>query len=123
MFSEELQESEKDMMNAIDGLRRSLTSDFRNPAELRQNSKHRLDFLRIATMKEEQSYNKLKEIEDVIKNHAAHINNTGILDDLLHEVAMAADQLEAKIEDHIGTDFISRNIQFNESTPISSKSK
>ena len=35
MFSEELQESEKDMMNAIDGLRRSLTSDFRNPAELR----------------------------------------------------------------------------------------
>ena len=73
---------------------------------LRQNSKHRLDFLRIATMKEEQSYNKLKEIEDVIKNHAAHINNTGILDDLLHEVAMAADQLEAKIEDHIGTDKI-----------------
>ena len=55
-------------------------------------------------MKEEQSYNKLKEIEDVIKNHAAHINNTGILDDLLHEVAMAADQLEAKIEDHIGKD-------------------
>lgn len=101
MFSEELQESEKDMMNAIDGLRRSLTSDFRNPAELRQNSKHRLDFLRIATMKEEQSYNKLKDIEDIIKNHAAHINNTGILDDLLHEVAMAADQLEAKIEDHI----------------------
>ena len=35
MFSEELQESEKDMMNAIDGLRRSLTSDFRNPSELR----------------------------------------------------------------------------------------
>ena len=41
MFSEELQESEKDMMNAIDGLRRSLTSDFRNPSELRRNSKHR----------------------------------------------------------------------------------
>ena len=31
------------MMNAIDGLRRSLTSDFRNPSELRRNSKHRLE--------------------------------------------------------------------------------
>lgn len=91
---------------------------------LRQNSKHRLDFLRIATMKEEQSYNKLKEIEDVIKNHAAHINNTGILDDLLHEVAMAADQLEAKIEDHIGTDKISQQkFESNLSPPISQKSK
>ena len=60
MFSEELQESERDMRNAIDGLRRSLTSDFRNPSELKRNSKHRLDFLRVATMKEEQSYNRLK---------------------------------------------------------------
>ena len=40
--------------------RRSLTSDFRNPSELRSNSKHRLEFLRHATMKEEQSYNRLK---------------------------------------------------------------
>ena len=60
MFTEELQESERDMKNAIDGLRRSLTSDFRNPSELRSNSKHRLEFLRYATMKEEQSYNRLK---------------------------------------------------------------
>ena len=42
--------------------RRSLTSDFRNPSELRSNSKHRLEFLRHATMKEEQSYNRLKVI-------------------------------------------------------------
>ena len=60
MFAEELQESERDMKNAIDGLRRSLTSDFRNPSELRSNSKHRLEFLRFATMKEEQSFNRLK---------------------------------------------------------------
>ena len=64
MFSEELQESERDMRNAIDGLRRSLTSDFRNPSELKRNSKHRLDFLRVATMKEEQSYNRLKVSPD-----------------------------------------------------------
>jgi len=62
MFTEELQESERDMKNAIDGLRRSLTSDFRNPSELRSNSKHRLEFLRFATMKEEQSFNRLKVI-------------------------------------------------------------
>ena len=101
MFSEELQESERDMRNAIDGLRRSLTSDFRNPSELRRNSKHRLDFLRVATMKEEQSYNRLKGIEEIVENYAAHLNNTSILDELLHEVALAADQLESRIEDHV----------------------
>ena len=101
MFSEELQESERDMKNAIDGLRRSLTSDFRNPSELKRNSKHRLDFLRVATMKEEQSYNRLKGIEEIVENYAAHLNNTSILDELLHEVALAADQLESRIEDHV----------------------
>ena len=101
MFSEELQESERDMRNAIDGLRRSLTSDFRNPSELKRNSKHRLDFLRIATMKEEQSYNRLKGIEEIVENYATHLNNTSILDELLHEVALAADQLESRIEDHV----------------------
>ena len=55
-------------------------------------------------MKEEQSYNKLKEIEDLVENYAAHLNNTGILDEVLREVASAADQLESRIGEHIGTD-------------------
>ena len=37
-------------------------------------------------MKEEQSYNRLKEIEDLVENYAAHLNNTGILDEVLREV-------------------------------------
>jgi len=52
-------------------------------------------------MKEEQSYNRLKEIEDLVENYAAHLNNTGILDEVLREVASAADQLESRIGEHI----------------------
>lgn len=37
----------------------------------------------------------------MMESYAAHINNTGILDELLHDVALAADALEARIEEHI----------------------
>ncbi|CAG5088300.1 Oidioi.mRNA.OKI2018_I69.PAR.g11802.t2.cds [Oikopleura dioica] len=101
MFVEELKESERDMQNAIEGLRRSLTSDFRNPLELKGNSKHRLDFLRGATMHEEQSFNKLKGIEDMMEKYDAQINSIGVFDELLKDVARAADVLEDKIQEHI----------------------
>ena len=37
----------------------------------------------------------------MMESYAAHINNTGILDELLHDVAQAADALEERIEEHI----------------------
>ena len=100
-FWTRLKESERDMQNAIEGLRRSLTSDFRNPLELKGNSKHRLDFLRGATMHEEQSFNKLKGIEDMMEKYDAQINSIGVFDELLKDVARAADVLEDKIQEHI----------------------
>ena len=101
LFFERKAESERDMQNAIEGLRRSLTSDFRNPLELKGNSKHRLDVLRGATMHEEQSYNKLKGIEEMMEKYDTQINNIGVFDELLKDVARAADVLEDKIQEHI----------------------
>jgi hypothetical protein len=37
----------------------------------------------------------------MMETYANHINNTGILDELLREVASAADALEERIEEHI----------------------
>jgi len=37
----------------------------------------------------------------MMESYAAHSNNTGILDELLHDVALAADALEERIEEHI----------------------
>lgn len=37
----------------------------------------------------------------MMENYAAHLNNSGILDELLSEVALAADALEERIEEHI----------------------
>ena len=45
--------------------------------------------------------NEFKGIEEIVENYATHLNNTSILDELLHEVALAADQLESRIEDHV----------------------
>ena len=88
MFLEELQESERDMRNAIDGLRRSLTSDFRKPQELYANAKHRLDFLKVSTLKEEQSLNRLATIvKDFDLLSIQHNGSASIMDELLMDVA------------------------------------
>jgi len=112
MFLEELMESERDMRNAIDGLRRSLTSDFRNPAELAANAKHRLDFLKVATMKEEQSMNKLEQINSNFDHYRQHVNgSTSIMDELMKDVSKAADLLESAMREHNEVAFQAGNIE------------
>ena len=99
MFLEELQETEHDMRNAIESLRRSLTSDFRNPKELTNNALARLNFLKISTLKEEQSLDKLDKIATDFENYNQHVSSGGIMDDLLKDVSKAADLLESAMKE------------------------
>ncbi|XP_077970291.1 transmembrane and coiled-coil domain-containing protein 3-like [Styela clava] len=102
LFIEELTESERDMLEAQEALKNSLLTDFRDPAVLMQNSKIRLDALRIATLKEEQSYNRIKHVEEAMKLYTEHSNDSkSMMDEFLKEIADAADQLELDIEDVI----------------------
>ena len=92
--------------------RRSLTSDFRNPAELAANAKHRLDFLKVATMKEEQSMNKLELINSNFDHYRQHVNgSTSIMDELMKDVSKAADLLESAMREHNEVAFQAGNIE------------
>lgn len=102
LFIEELAESEKDMIDAQLALKNSLLTDFRDPSVLMANSKQRLEALRIATLKEEQSYNKIKSIEEALTTYKLNNNHTkSLMDGFLEEIADAADQLESDIQPRI----------------------
>ncbi|XP_078489252.1 transmembrane and coiled-coil domain-containing protein 3 isoform X1 [Ciona intestinalis] len=101
MFLEELRESERDMIDSEQALKKSLAMDFWNSSTLMVNSKRRLDALRIATLKEEKSYNRMVQFEKMMENYLLSSNSTSWVDEILKDVAHAADQLQDQVGDHV----------------------
>lgn len=112
IFQKEINESENEIFMAINGLQRALQGNYKDILNMKESSRLRLDALREATLMEEQEYNDLvaaEKHEIAFKEHLAHLNLSNgashtkvetILDDILQEVAEAADRLEVDIEDH-----------------------
>uniref|UniRef100_H2ZQZ2 Cation/H+ exchanger transmembrane domain-containing protein n=1 Tax=Ciona savignyi TaxID=51511 RepID=H2ZQZ2_CIOSA len=99
MFLEELKESERDMLDAEQALKKSLAMDFWNSSSLKINSKRRLNALRIATLKEEKSYNKMVQFEKIMEDYLLSSNSTSWVDEILKDVAHAADLLQNQVAD------------------------
>ncbi|XP_076806768.1 transmembrane and coiled-coil domain-containing protein 3-like [Clavelina lepadiformis] len=100
MFLEEMRESEKDMIEAEEALRKSLTMDFWNASTLQENSRKRLEALRVATLKEEKSFNRMREFEERMKTYMDETNSTSWMGELFKELSQAADQLENRVAEH-----------------------
>ena len=85
--------------------------NYKDLLNMKESSRLRLDALREATLKEEQEYNDLVAVEkkqQALKDqlelaHPANGSHTKVetmLDEILQEVALAADKLEVGIEEH-----------------------
>ncbi|CAH1781152.1 unnamed protein product [Owenia fusiformis] len=107
-FMKELNESEVLIFTSMDWLDNALKGNYRDFLNIKQSSKQRLEALRDATLKEEQEYNALLNAEKQkadIQERLKHLNSStkieGVIDDILNQVAKAADQLEHDLDDHI----------------------
>nr|CAB3267016.1 transmembrane and coiled-coil domain-containing protein 3-like [Phallusia mammillata] len=110
MYMEELQENERDMIEAEQALRKSLAMDFRNSTTLKANRKKRLDALRMATLKEERSLNRMNEFEIEMKKYMDVTNDSSWMSELLKEISHAADQLQDSVaEDMMSDNEMQRN--------------
>lgn len=104
VFQRELNESERSLFQAVDGLQRVLKGNFRDVVNMKESSRQRLEALREAAIKEEQEYMELvaaeKHQQEVLRE-ARDINKTlSMLDEIMEDVRKAADRLEEEIEDH-----------------------
>ncbi|XP_055062281.1 transmembrane and coiled-coil domain-containing protein 3 [Misgurnus anguillicaudatus] len=104
VFQRELNESERSLFQAVDGLQRVLKGNLRDVVNMKESSRQRLEALREAAIKEEQEYMELvaaeKHQQEVLRE-ARDINKTlSILDEIMEDVRKAADRLEEEIEDH-----------------------
>ncbi|XP_033096132.1 transmembrane and coiled-coil domain-containing protein 3-like isoform X2 [Anneissia japonica] len=113
IFQKELNESENSIFMAINSLRRDLQGDYKDLINMKDSSLLRLEALREATLREEQEFNDLLAAEKhqiEYQEHLKHLGNASspsnrskvdfILDEILEEVAIAADKLEHRIEEH-----------------------
>ncbi|XP_072180265.1 transmembrane and coiled-coil domain-containing protein 3-like [Diadema setosum] len=111
IFQREINESENEIFMAINGLQRVLKGNYKDILNMKESSRLRLEALREATLKEEQEFNDLLAVERkqmALQEHIQHVNYAHgnhtkvetILDEILQEVAEAADKLEVGIEEH-----------------------
>ncbi|XP_071951694.1 transmembrane and coiled-coil domain-containing protein 3-like [Antedon mediterranea] len=113
IFQKELNESENSIFMAINSLKRDLEGDYKDIINIKDSSLERLEALREATLREEQEFNDLLAAEKHQVEYQLHLKQLGnksfgdnrtkvdfILDEILAEVAIAADNLENRIEDH-----------------------
>ncbi|ELT97777.1 hypothetical protein CAPTEDRAFT_161515 [Capitella teleta] len=100
MFAKELNETEKMIVQAMQWLENVLKGDYKNVVTLVENSRQRLDTLRDAALREEHEHNRiLKAGEQLNKYNQSHME--GVIDGILNDVAIAADQLEEELDEHI----------------------
>lgn len=104
VFQRELNESERSLFQAVDGLQRVLKGNLRDVVNMKESSRQRLEALREAAIKEEQEYMELvaaeKHQQDVLREARGSNKTLSMLDEILEDVRKAADRLEEEIEDH-----------------------
>jgi len=99
MFLEELKESEIDMLESEKAFRKAIMMDFWNASSLKENSRKRLESLRIATLKEERSFQRIEKFSEDLKAFAEFSNDSSWVNEILKEISHAADILEDTISD------------------------
>lgn len=106
---QELDETESMIWTSIRWLDEVLSGgDYSSVLSLTGNAWKRLDALRHATLREEEEYMALvKAEENLLKANHTHVK--GVIDDFLHEVSDVADDLEAKVDEHIFKDIVHQN--------------
>ncbi|XP_022093461.1 transmembrane and coiled-coil domain-containing protein 3-like isoform X2 [Acanthaster planci] len=113
IFQRELNESEDAILMSINGLKRALEGNYKDVLNMKESSRQRLQALREATLREELEYNDILAAEKhqkAYQEHLRHYSNASlarrskveaILDEILSDVAEAADNLENRIGEHV----------------------
>ncbi|XP_073697621.1 transmembrane and coiled-coil domain-containing protein 3-like [Garra rufa] len=104
VFQRELNESERSLFEAVEGLQRVLKGNLRDVVSMKDSSRQRLQALREAAIKEEQEYMELvaaeKHQQEALKVAQDGNKTLSMLDEILEDVRKAADRLEEDIEEH-----------------------
>ncbi|XP_073805378.1 transmembrane and coiled-coil domain-containing protein 3 isoform X2 [Danio rerio] len=104
VFERELNESERSLFQALEGLQRVLKGNLRDVVNMKESSRQRLEALREAAIKEEQEYMELvaaeKHQQEALKVAQDRNKTLSVLDEILEDVRKAADRLEEDIEEH-----------------------
>ncbi|XP_058648572.1 transmembrane and coiled-coil domain-containing protein 3 isoform X2 [Onychostoma macrolepis] len=104
VFQRELNESERSLFQAVEGLQRVMKGNLRDVASMKDSSRQRLQALREAAIKEEQEYMELvaaeKHQQEALKVAQDRNKTLSMLDEILEDVRKAADRLEEDIEEH-----------------------
>ncbi|XP_050965562.1 transmembrane and coiled-coil domain-containing protein 3 isoform X4 [Labeo rohita] len=104
VFQRELNESERSLFEAVEGLQRVLKGNLRDVVSMKDSSRQRLQALREAAIKEEQEYMELvaaeKHQQEALKVAQDRNKTLSMLDEILEDVRKAADRLEEDIEEH-----------------------
>ncbi|KAF6036325.1 TMCO3 [Bugula neritina] len=107
IFLDQLDFHEKTIYQTIDWLTQSLVGQYKDYSHMKESIESRLKYLRDATFQEEQVYHQLQLAEKDI-NKTVEMNNSqkegGIIEEILSQVANAADELEEGLGDNIQED-------------------
>ncbi|XP_071798584.1 transmembrane and coiled-coil domain-containing protein 3-like [Asterias amurensis] len=110
IFKRELNESEDAIQMSFNGLKRALQGNYKDILNIRESSHQRLEALREATIREELEYNDILAAERHQLAYKEHNNASvsvhrskveAMLDEILLDVAQAADLLENKIGEDV----------------------
>ncbi|XP_043094274.1 transmembrane and coiled-coil domain-containing protein 3 isoform X1 [Puntigrus tetrazona] len=104
VFQRELNESERSLFQAAEGLQRVMKGNLRDVVSMKDSSRQRLQALREAAIKEEQEYMELvaaeKHQQEALKVAQDRNKTLSMLDEILEDVRKAADRLEEDLEEH-----------------------
>ncbi|XP_028810328.1 transmembrane and coiled-coil domain-containing protein 3 isoform X1 [Denticeps clupeoides] len=104
VFQRELNESERSLFQAVQGLQHVLRGNYRDVVSMKLSSRQRLEALREAAIKEEQEYVELlaaeKHQQEALKSAQDQNKTLSMLEEILEDVRRAADRLEEEIEEH-----------------------
>ncbi|XP_022255438.1 transmembrane and coiled-coil domain-containing protein 3-like isoform X1 [Limulus polyphemus] len=104
LYMDELVSAEEGIHLAILRLNNILKLDFQNLTKVRNNCETHLRLLQEALIKQQIMLNEVSKVENTHrdiqeKNTSLHVH--GYADELLHNIAVAADKLESQMEDNI----------------------
>eukprot|EP00058_Branchiostoma_floridae_P007999 XP_002593487.1 hypothetical protein BRAFLDRAFT_119508 [Branchiostoma floridae] len=101
VFQRELNDSETAIFQAVHSLKHALSGNYRDISYMREASLQRLDALKAATLQEEEEYSELVRVENKVQELAHKANSSTFLEDILADVAKAADKLEESMQEHV----------------------
>ncbi|XP_019617032.1 PREDICTED: transmembrane and coiled-coil domain-containing protein 3-like [Branchiostoma belcheri] len=101
VFQRELNDSETAIFQAVHSLKHALSGNYRDISYMREASLQRLDALKAATLQEEEEYSELVRVENKVQEQAKKANSSTFLEEILADVAKAADKLEETLQEHV----------------------